>query len=115
MVESVAFLFKTMVLDSSKLWFNGGMYKDEAIQLLGGSVTDAANLMGVTYQAISKWPNKLPQRISDRVLGACVRSGLNVPARFLIKNPAAALVVPAPAAINMQAMYVGGDAAPLTR
>ena len=69
-----------------KLWFNGCMLKDEAIDLLGGNAVGAADLMGVTYQAISKWPSALPRRISDRVLGACVRNGIVVPAQFLKPN-----------------------------
>lgn len=66
-----------------KLWFNCGMFKDEAIDLLGGSAVRAAELMGVTYQAVNKWPPVLPQRIADRVLGVCVRHGIAVPGRHL--------------------------------
>jgi hypothetical protein len=66
-----------------KLWFNCGMFKDEAIDLLGGSAVRAAELMGVTYQAVNKWPPVLPQRIADRVLGVCVRHGIAVPVQYL--------------------------------
>ena len=62
------------------------MLKSEAIEILGGAPTAAvaaAELMGVTYQAVQKWPAHLPRRISDRVLGVCVRRGINVPDRFL--------------------------------
>lgn len=62
------------------------MFKDEAIDLLGGSAVRAAELMGVTYQAVNKWPNVLPQRIADRVLGVCVRHGIAVPRRHLCAN-----------------------------
>jgi hypothetical protein len=48
--------------------------KSKAIKLLGGgSVSAAAQAMGVSYQAIDKWPENLPRRIADRVLGAYVR------------------------------------------
>lgn len=72
-----------MVCNDRKLWFNSVMFKDEAIGLLGGSAVRAAELMGVTYQAVNKWPDALPQRIADRVLGVCVRHGIAVPAQHL--------------------------------
>lgn len=49
------------------------MKKEHAIELLGGSVSAAASAMGITYQAVDKWPENLPQRIADRVLGVWVR------------------------------------------
>ena len=52
------------------------MKKTEAIQLLGGSVKEAATTLGVTYQAVEKWPEELPPRIADRVLGARVRKSM---------------------------------------
>lgn len=83
-----------------KPWFNSGMFKDEAIALLGGSAVRAAELMGVTYQAVNKWPDSLPQRIADRVLGVCVRNRINVPTRYFSPKPPPAPVPPAQAAIN---------------
>lgn len=50
-----------------------GMKKLQAIEMLGGTVSAAASAMGVTYQAVDKWPDELPQRIADRVLGVWVR------------------------------------------
>lgn len=49
------------------------MKKTKAIELLGGSVPNAAKALGVSYQAINKWPDELPPRIADRVLGAYAR------------------------------------------
>lgn len=49
------------------------MKKSQAIELLGGTVPKAAEALGVTYQAVDKWPDDLPLRISDRVLGAYTR------------------------------------------
>lgn len=49
------------------------MLKTEAINLLGGSVSAAADAIGVTYQAVDKWPDELPRRIEDRVLAALWR------------------------------------------
>ena len=49
------------------------MLKSKAIELLGGSVASAAKEIGVTYQAIDKWPDELPPRIADRVLAAVAR------------------------------------------
>lgn len=49
------------------------MKKQEAIELLGGNVTAAAKAVGVTYQAVDKWPEILSDRIRDRVEAAAMR------------------------------------------
>jgi hypothetical protein len=49
------------------------MLKTEAIQLLGGTTTSAAEAIGITPQAVSDWPDELPPRIEDRVLAALYR------------------------------------------
>lgn len=53
-----------------------GMQKQKAIQLLGGSVSKAAEAMGVTYQAVSGWPDELPARIAERVMGVYAKDKL---------------------------------------
>lgn len=55
------------------------MLKSEAINLLGGSIPAAAEAVGVTYQAVDKWPDPLPQRIADRVQAALWRMAHGVP------------------------------------
>lgn len=63
-----------MVASQCELWFNAPiMLKTEAIELLGGSVKDAALAIGVTYQAVDKWPDVLPARLVDRVQAALWR------------------------------------------
>jgi len=62
------------------------MRKEKAIELLGGSVSAAAERIGVTYQAINKWPDELPPRIADRVLAALAREHL--PASLIGDAPA---------------------------
>ena len=57
------------------------MLKSTAIELLGGTTTAAAEAIGVSYQAIDKWPMVLPRRIEDRVLAAQARKYL--PAELL--------------------------------
>lgn len=52
------------------------MTKVEAIDVLGGSVGAAAAAIGVTYQAVDKWPDVLPPRIEDRVLAVLARKHL---------------------------------------
>jgi hypothetical protein len=52
------------------------MRKAKAIELLGGSVASAAKEIGVSYQAVDKWPDDLPPRIADRVLAAVARKRL---------------------------------------
>lgn len=49
------------------------MTKTEAIQLLGGTVTSAAQAIGVSSSAVSLWPDELPARIADRVQAALWR------------------------------------------
>jgi len=50
------------------------MLKTEAIKLLGGTIPAAADAIGITYQAVSKWPDELPDRIADRVYAALARA-----------------------------------------
>ena len=65
------------------------MLKSQAIELLGGTVTAAAEAVGVTSSAVTQWPDELPPRIADRVLAALARKhlpveileGLNLPER----------------------------------
>lgn len=52
------------------------MLKSKAIELLGGTVAAAAKAVGVSYQAIDKWPDDLPPRLADRVLAALAREKL---------------------------------------
>ena len=56
------------------------MDKKRAIELLGGSVTAAAKAVGVSRQAVHKWPEQLPPRLSDRVQAAVLRQSGLVPA-----------------------------------
>jgi hypothetical protein len=49
------------------------MDKAEAIRLLGGTNTAAAERIGITVQAVGQWPNTLPPRIADRVWAALAR------------------------------------------
>ena len=49
------------------------MNKQDAIQLLGGSVALAAEAIGIKSQAISQWPEELPPRLVDRVQAALWR------------------------------------------
>ena len=55
-----------------------GMLKSEAIKLLGGTVPAAAAAVGVSYQAVDKWPDPLPRRIADRVQAALWRMSHDV-------------------------------------
>lgn len=52
------------------------MDKQTAIDLLGGTVTAAAEAIGVTPSAVSQWPDPLPQRLVDRVHAAIARKEL---------------------------------------
>ena len=74
------------------------MTKNEAIQLLGGSIASAAEAIGIKSQAVSQWPDDLPARISDRVIAALVRTRRAVPneykARPVVGNHASSLPMP---------------------
>lgn len=52
------------------------MKKARAIELLGGTPATAAKAIGITYQAVDKWPEDLPRRIADRVLAVLARKHL---------------------------------------
>ncbi|WP_435465595.1 Cro/CI family transcriptional regulator [Variovorax sp. ZT5P49] len=52
------------------------MLKTQAIELLGGTVTAAANAVGISPSAVTQWPDELPPRIEDRVLAALARKHL---------------------------------------
>jgi hypothetical protein len=49
------------------------MNKQDAINLLGGSVTAAAAAMRISHSAVSQWPDVLPDRLVDRVQAALYR------------------------------------------
>lgn len=52
------------------------MLKSKAIDLLGGTVSAAAEAIGVSSSAVSQWPAELPPRLADRVLAALARKHL---------------------------------------
>jgi hypothetical protein len=63
------------------------MDKATAIELLGGSPAKAAREIGITTQAVSKWPALLPPAIADRVQAALARKRLPPEALGLPKLP----------------------------
>ncbi len=52
------------------------MDKAHAIKVLGGSVSAAAQAIGISSSAVTQWPDVLPDRIADRVLAALARRHL---------------------------------------
>lgn len=61
------------------------MRKKTVVELLGGQM-EAARRIGITYQAVSKWPSKLPSRIVDRAIAAFVREGRPVPPELIVSD-----------------------------
>lgn len=57
------------------------MTKNEALNLLGGTVESAARAIGITASAVSQWPDELPQRVADRVQAALWRKAQGVTVR----------------------------------
>ena len=51
------------------------MTKTDANKLFGNA-SRLAEALGVSHQAVSKWPEKLPQRRQDEINGAAFRLGL---------------------------------------
>jgi hypothetical protein len=49
------------------------MQKTTAINSLGGTVKRAAAAVGVSYQAVYKWPDTLSPRVADRIVAAMLR------------------------------------------
>ena len=66
----------------------------------------AAKALGISYQAVNKWPDHLPARISDRVLGACMRKQIAVPVQFFEPKQAEAPAHKAQAATETVAQGV---------
>lgn len=80
------------------------MLKTHAIELLGGSVSAAAKSIGVTYQAIGKWPDELTPALRDRVQAALYRQHCGSAAT----NPQPA--TPAPAGPDIETAAAGKGA-----
>lgn len=64
------------------------MNKKQAIGYFGG-VCATARAIGISDAAVSQWPDVLSQKISDRVIAAMVRNGMDV-SGFADTAPAAA-------------------------
>ena len=48
------------------------MKKSEAIDLFDGKVTELAAALGVSWQAVSQWPEELSDRHAREILGAAI-------------------------------------------
>lgn len=55
------------------------MLKTEAIELLGGSISAAADAIGISYQAVNQWPDELTDAIRDRVQAVMWRRANGLP------------------------------------
>lgn len=55
----------------------------------------AASACGVTRGAVTQWPEDLPQRISDQVIGAAIRTGTPIPEDIFRKFKGLEPVTPA--------------------
>jgi len=66
------------------------MTKSEAIKIFS-SVASLAGALGISRQAVYKWPNDLPQEQVDRIVGAAIRTGRIDPCAMQpLPNPRAA-------------------------
>ena len=55
--------------------------------MLGGSQTTAAKALGITYQAVRKWPENLTPDIENRLIGMLVRGRRKVPDWLIATKP----------------------------
>jgi hypothetical protein len=66
-----------------------GMLKIQAIKIVcgseGGSVAETARRLGISFQAVNKWPDELPSAIENRVLAYLARKHL--PTELLAGEP----------------------------
>ena len=58
------------------------MKKQDVIEKIGSQVKVAA-LLGIKQASVAGWPDDLPQRIADRVIGAMHRQKIKVPPEWL--------------------------------
>lgn len=86
------------------------MLKTKAIELLGGSTSAAATAIGISYQAVDKWPDVLPPRIADRVYAAIARKAMPELEDESAQNVQPALVIAAQAATKPIARTPSEDA-----
>jgi len=63
--------------------------KSDAIKLFG-SVEATAAAVGSSGSAVSQWPEEISNNLQDRVLGACVRLGIDFPNTWVSKGSTAA-------------------------
>lgn len=59
------------------------MNKPDALKLFGGTPAKTARALGLTPQAVSLWPDVLPDATRDRVLGACTRLRIKIPKELM--------------------------------
>lgn len=70
------------------------MKKADAFSLLKAkNNTEAARALGCTRQAVSQWPDELPDALADRVVAALLRAEW---AEVLRTNPQAVQTLPRP-------------------
>lgn len=86
------------------------MTKQEAADIFGGVHADLARALDMTRGGISQWPDELTDAQRDRVIGAAIRLGRQVPPRFL-QPRVVAEQVPQQAAWNgpERRRQMGGD------
>jgi len=59
----------------------GAMTKTQAVEIFG-SVPRLATAVGVTRHAVYQWPEQLSQATTDRVVGAAIRAGIDIPSEL---------------------------------
>jgi hypothetical protein len=72
-------LFKLLTFLNNKGF---AMKKNDVITLMG-SQQKVADLLGIKQASVAGWPDDLPIRIADRVIGAMHRQKIKVPKEWL--------------------------------
>lgn len=60
--------------------------KTSVIAFFGNKQGNVAEALGIKQSSVSCWPDVLSSAISDRVRGACLRLGKDVPSDWLINS-----------------------------
>ncbi|PRF91646.1 hypothetical protein [Burkholderia multivorans] len=56
--------------------------KQQAIEIFGSSGAELGRALGLSRGRISQWPEQLDQDQTDRVIGAAIRLGKQIPEGF---------------------------------
>jgi hypothetical protein len=63
------------------------MTRQDVLRIFG-SYAKAGRALGMSRQAVWQWDDPIPTMYADRIIGACLRQGIPIPADILLKKSA---------------------------